>query len=277
MRMTRRTLLAATATLVPLYGAVRAEAVPLLPHRAIYDVSLASVGDASDIESLTGRWVFDFSGSACKGYTAESRLVMKFETSEGPRLLDRRVSSFEAADGKTFRFRSLSYADQQLEEEVEGTAEKTSDGIRVTYTKPESVDVTFTAPAVFPSAQVFEILGKAREGVRFYESAVFDGTEMADDATMVSVVVGRPKPLQHADVRALLGDIGDDDFLPVTMGYFEPESDQEGERVSDYDVTFNMHETGVQTDILIRYDEYSMAANLVEFSRNDVDKDCDRE
>jgi len=276
MRMTRQSLLAAVASLVTLCGAARADAPSLLPHRAVYDVSLASVSDTSDIEALTGRWVFDFSGSACKGYTAESRLVMKFETGEGPRLLDRRVSSFEAADGQTFKFKSQSYTDQELEEEVVGTAARNDDVIEVSYTKPENADVTFGTPAVFPSGQVFEILEKARAGIRFYESAVFDGTEMVDDATTVSVVIGKPKPLKQAATRTTLGEIGNDNFLPVTMAYFEPESDQEGERVSDYDVTFNMHESGVQTDILIRYEEYSMAADLVEFTKNDVDTDCSK-
>jgi len=61
------------------------------------------------------------------------------------------------------------------------------------------------------------------------------------------------------------------------MAYFEPDTDQEGERVSDYDVTFQMHETGVQTNIVIRYEEYSMAASLVEFTKNDVDQDCTKQ
>jgi len=277
MRVTRHSLLAATLSVVTLCGAVRAEALTLLPHRAVYDVSLASVSDTSDIEGLSGRWVFDFSGSACQGYTAESRLVMKFETSEGPRLLDRRVQSFETADGQSFKFKSQSYSDQELEEEVEGSAERAADGIQVAYTKPEKAEMTFGPGAMFPSGQVFEILENAREGLRFYESSVFDGTEFVDDATTVSVVIGKAKPLKAAETRTLLGDIGEDNFLPVTMAYFEPDTDQEGERVSDYDVTFQMHETGVQTNIVIRYEEYSMAASLVEFTKNDVDQDCTKQ
>lgn len=277
MRMTRHVLFIALISLPSLYGAERAEARPLVPHRAVYDLNLSAVSDTSDIESLTGRWVFDFKGSACEGYTAESRLVMRFETVDGPRLLDRRVTSFEAADGNTLKFESQSYADQELEEEVEGTAHRDAEGITVEYGKPDQAEVKF-GPAVFPTAQVFEVLKKAKAGVRFYESHVFDGTEMVDDATAVSVVLGKPKPLKGpAGKLDVLGPLADDDFLPVTMAYFEPGAAREGEHVSDYDVSFKMHESGVQSDLVIRYEEYSMAANLVELSLRDRDAACTKE
>lgn len=35
-----------------------AEARTLLPHRAVYDLALAEAEDTSDIDQLTGRWVF---------------------------------------------------------------------------------------------------------------------------------------------------------------------------------------------------------------------------
>lgn len=274
MRMTRHVVLMTIASLPLIYGAERADALPLAPHRAVYDLGLSAVSDTSDIESLTGRWVFDFKGSACEGYSAESRLVMRFETAMGPRLIDRRVSSFEAGDGSSLKFESQSYTDQELEEEVEGTARREQDGTVVDYSKPESAEVRFGA-AVFPTSQVFEVLENARAGVHFYESAVFDGTQLVDDATTVSVVIGKPRPLKSSDAQQeVLGDLAGQPFLPVTMAYFEPSAEREGEHVSDYDVSFKMHESGVQTDLVIRYDEYSMSANLVELSLGDVDQDC---
>lgn len=277
MGMTRHVVFITLLSLSPLYGVERAEAGPLVPHRAVYNLNLSTVSDTSDIEALTGRWVFDFKGSACEGYEAESRLVMRFETSTGPRLLDRRVTSFEAADGTTLKFKSQSYADQELEEEVEGTAHRHADGITIEYAKPEQAEVKFGS-AIFPTAQVFEMLEKAKAGVRFYESSVFDGTELTDDATAVSVVIGKPEPLKGiADRRNILGELANDNFMPVTMAYFDPDTEREGEHVSDYDVSFKMHENGVQSDLVIRYDEYSMAADLVELSLRKADAACKQE
>lgn len=272
MRMVRHGFGLVLLGVSALYGAERAAAAPLLPHRAVYDLKLVSVSDTSDIGALSGRWVFDFSGNACEGYTAESRLVMRFETADGSRLIDRRVSTFETGDGRSFKFKSESYADDELEQEVEGSATLGGDGVTVQYTKPEKVEVEFGA-AKFPTSQVIEMMDKVREGKRFYESAVFDGTEMVDDAVLVSVVVGRPKELT-GPARKVLGDLGKEKFLPVTMAYFEPGSEQEGEHISDYDVSFRMHENGVQTDIVIRYPDYSMAADLIEFSPGKIDTSC---
>src|SRR5690606_41665252 len=139
---------ATMASLPLMYGSERAAPLPLAPHRAGYDLGLSAVSDTSEIESLTGRWVFDFKGSACEGYSAESRLVMRFETAMGPRLIDRRVTSFEAGDGSSLKFESQSYTDQELEEEVEGTARREQDATIVDYSKPESAEVMFGA-AVF--------------------------------------------------------------------------------------------------------------------------------
>lgn len=274
MRMRRNLFFISLLSLPALYGAERAEAGTLAPHRAVYDLALASASDTSDIESLSGRWVFDFKGSACSGYTAESRLVMQFETSQGSRLIDRRTSSHEAADGSTLKFKTESFGDQELEEEVEGTARRDPDRVTVTYERPEQAEVSF-GPAIFPTAQVFQILDKAKAGIRFYETTVFDGTEMADDATVVSVVTGTARPLKSNEKRAgVLGEIDEDDFLPVTMAYFEAGAERAGEHVSDYDVSFKMHENGVQSNVLIRYPEYSMAANLVELTLEEPDADC---
>src|SRR5690554_3109867 len=102
----------ALSVLVPLLSATAAGgagAQTLAPHRAVYDLALADAGDDSDIMQLAGRWVFEFSGSACQGYTLNSRIVMRFEMSDGPSTIDQRVSSFEDAKGETFRFSTKSF------------------------------------------------------------------------------------------------------------------------------------------------------------------------
>src|SRR5690606_4762354 len=104
-------------------------------------------------------------------------------------------------------------------------------------------------------------------GIHFFETTVFDGTEMVDDATTVSVVAGTAKPLKLTEKQAgVLGSIARDNFLPVTMAYFKATDERTGEHVSDYDVSFRMHENGVQSNVLIRYPDYSMSADLIELT-----------
>ena len=45
----------------------RDDRLPLIPHRAIYDLALTSGTVSRTVESARGRIAFDFSGDACDG------------------------------------------------------------------------------------------------------------------------------------------------------------------------------------------------------------------
>ena len=250
-----------------------AAAQPLLPHRAVYDLALAEAGEETGIDALSGRWVFEFGGSACEGYTLNSRIVMRFAMTDGPRLLDQRVTSYEDAASERLRFVTRSFVDQELDTEVEGTARRTDEGTVVDYEQPEKKEVSFGS-ALFPTAQLKEMLTKAEEGVRFYESSIFDGTELVEKAHMVSVVLGEAEPVGADDPeRGVLGELAGDPFVPVTLAYFDGDT-EDGEETSDYIVSFKLHESGIQRDMRIRYPDYSMTATLVELSLHEQNEDC---
>ncbi|WP_163269850.1 cell envelope integrity EipB family protein [Chelativorans alearense] len=274
MRVPRASVLLLTSFLCAFAGAAAAQA--LLPHRAVYDLALSEADEEAQIEALTGRWVFEFSGSACEGYTLKSRIVMRFEMTEGSRLVDQRVTSFEDAAGETFRFVTKSFIDEQLDNEVKGTARRKDTGTVVEYEQPEKTERSF-ATVLFPTGQLRELLEKAKKGERFYESAIFDGTEFTDNAVMVSVVVGEPKPVDEGDTeRKALGPLARDTFLPVTAAYFDGEA-SDGEEVSEYNVSFKLHESGIQRDMMIRYADYSMTAKLADLTLFEPDEGCARE
>ncbi|WP_173932167.1 cell envelope integrity EipB family protein [Chelativorans sp. Marseille-P2723] len=260
--------------LLSLTASAAADARTLLPHRAVYDLALADTNDESDIQQLTGRWVFEFSGTSCEGYTLQSRIVMRFEMTEGTSVIDQRVMSFEDAEGDTFRFVTRSFIDQELENEVRGTARREPSGTLIEYQRPERKKVSL-APVLFPTAQLRELLDKAEAGERFYESAIFDGTEYAEAPVLVSVVVGQPAPVAESDPeKAVLGALASAEFRPVTAAYFDGKEAGEGEETSDYNVSFKLHESGIQRDMVIRYRDYSMTARLTNLALFEPDEEC---
>jgi hypothetical protein len=259
--------------MVPAGGAT---AQTLLPHRAVYDLALLETRDESDISGLTGRWVFEFSGSACEGYTLKSRIVMRFEMPDGPSIIDQQVTSFEDADSKTLRFVTKSFINQELDSEVRGTARREPSGTVVKYEQPEEAERSF-GPTVFPTAQLRELIGKAEANERFYQSAIFDGTEFTDKPVLVSVVVGAPKEVSEDDPeKSVLGELADDEYRSVTAAYFDGEN-TDGEETSNYNVSFKLHENGVQRDMTIRYTDYSMKAKLVDLAMFEPDESCEAE
>ena len=57
--------------------------VNLAPHIAIYDLKLTSSRGKRALESVRGRIVYDFSGSACDGYALNFRQVTELDSGEG--------------------------------------------------------------------------------------------------------------------------------------------------------------------------------------------------
>ncbi|WP_274424152.1 EipB family protein [Chelativorans sp. YIM 93263] len=273
----RRLALLSFASLVGTLTVTDAHVQTLQPHRAVYDLALAETSNTSDVDGLSGRWVYEFSGSACQGYTLSSRIVMRFDMVDGPRVVDQRVTSTEAPDGSSLRFRTSAFIDEVEESEVRGVARKEPSRTVVEYEEPEDVERSF-GPTLFPTEQLRELLRKADEGERFYQTAIFDGTEFTDKAVAMSVVIGRPKPVGQDDPeRNALDSLAADPFRPITAAYFNGEGSSDGEETSDYIVSFKLHESGIQRDMHIRYRDYAMTGTLAELSLLEMEEGCEAE
>ena len=72
----------------------------LVPHRAVYEMTLDTSRPASGISGVKGRMVFEFAGSGCDGYTMNMRLVTRVEGSTGRSIVtDLRSGGRPAAEG----------------------------------------------------------------------------------------------------------------------------------------------------------------------------------
>src|ERR1700726_5099974 len=77
-----------------------------LPHQALYELSLVKSRGSNAINSARGRILYNFSGSPCEGYTSEFRQVSELNSGEGKTTLsDLRSTSWEDAEGKSYRFK----------------------------------------------------------------------------------------------------------------------------------------------------------------------------
>ena len=98
------------------------------PHRAVYDLKLATARGNKPVESVRGRILYDFSGSACEGYALQFRQVSEIDTGEGSTLTsDLRATTWEDGAAKTFRFNSQNLHRREADDSVDGQAERTGD------------------------------------------------------------------------------------------------------------------------------------------------------
>src|SRR6201987_5805995 len=112
--------------------------IALVPHRAIYDLSLGTTRANAQLAGVRGRILYDFGGSACQGYTLKFRQVSELDSGEGKvSTSDLRSTTWEGADAKHFKFTSQNFLDQNLVDTVDGDAEHGSGSTAVKLAKPE--------------------------------------------------------------------------------------------------------------------------------------------
>jgi len=258
-----------------LLGSAPAFASPaLMPHRAVYDLTLDDASDRSGITSIAGRMVYQFDGSACDGYTVTFRFVTRIDTDEMSRLSDIQTSSYEDGEGGNFSFVSKSFVDEKPEKEVRGNARMDADGLDVKLEKPEKQAFELEKTK-FPTQHLIELIEKARTQETFYEATIYDASEDADRVMTTTTVIGKKTPPEAGDVeQKALGDLSDDAFWPVDMAYFDL-SQGNGDEVPSYRISFKLHEGGLTRDLLMDYGDFSIKGNLVELA--ELPKaDCDR-
>src|ERR1700716_3804799 len=158
--------------------AVAAASGAFLPHQALYELSLLKSRGSNSINSARGRILYNFSGSACEGYTSEFRQVSELDIGEGKvTLSDLRSNSWEDGAGKSYRFKIDARMNDSDSSPVDGIAERTGDHITVKLKQPEAKTFTLDGSTVFPTEQVHRIISAAQGGKSLLELAVYDGSD----------------------------------------------------------------------------------------------------
>ena len=119
LRMVSTLVIAAIVASAP---AVSGAAFELMPHRAIYDVSLASARSGSGIVTVTGEFLAEWS-EQCAGWTLDhrSRLDVTYAPGRAIRLISS-VATWESRDGLDYRFDVTNSANGRVTERIEGRA-----------------------------------------------------------------------------------------------------------------------------------------------------------
>jgi hypothetical protein len=265
LRVASATLVAAAAVFGGAWPtAALTPAGELTAHRAIYELKLANTRGKSAV-SARGRILYDFSGSACEGYKLEFRQVSELDNGEGKvTLSDLRSSTWEDATGKKYEFNSQNYLNERLIDAVDGRAERQSNGVGVTLTKPKDRKVDLDATIVFPTEHVRRIIDAAREGKSILEFPIYDGSESGEKVYNTLTVVGRViAPDERAPTDAAAGQqaLAGLNRWPVTVSYFDKAS-KGGEQVPVYSISFELYENGISRALVLDYNEFSISGEL---------------
>ncbi len=276
LKSARRMLAALVPALALGGGAAHAAAgTPFLAHQAMYDLSLLKSRGGASIDSASGRILYDFSGSVCEGYTSEFRQVSELDSGEGKTTLsDLRSTSWEAADGKSYRFKIETRMNNSDSADVDGVAERTGDHVTVKLKQPVAKTFTLNGSTVFPTEQIARIIAAAREGKSLLELTVYDGSDNGEKVYNTLTVIGKPIAADQATASPDPS-IGNDRMKgvtrwPVTVSYYDRDAKtNSGEQTPVYAMSFELFENGVSRRLVLDYNDFVIAGKLDKFEPRD--------
>jgi hypothetical protein len=257
-----------------------AQHVVLAPHRAIYEMTLAVARGGAGVTAVSGRMVYELTGSACEGYTQNMRFVTQMTNQKGAvTLTDLRSSSWEEGSGKRFRFNSSQFRDEKPTEATAGDAARANaaDGAKVELTKPVSKHLALPQRVYFPIQHSIALLDAANRGKRFFRADLYDGSEKGEKVYDTISVIGRVvaaggnRTLARVKQAERLDGIA---AWPVSIGYFEPNSDKT-DAVPVYELSFWFFENGVSRKLFIDYGEFAIQGELAQITFHEPNK-CDQ-
>ena len=253
-----------------------AATVPFLAHQAVYDLSLKKArGNAGGVNAVRGRILYRFAGSACEGYSTEFRQVSQLDSGENKTTLsDLRSTSWEDAEGKSYRFNIESRMNDGDPTQVDGIAERSDDGITVKLKQPVAKTFTIDKGVVFPTEQVKRIIEAAKEGKTILELAIYDGSDGGEKVYNTLTVIGQPIPGDRApappDASTGNGQLKSLTRWPVTVSYYDRSVKQDaGEQTPVYAMSFELYEDGVSRALVLDYNDFVIAGAMGEFNVRD--------
>jgi hypothetical protein len=248
---------------------------PFLAHQALYELSLVKSRGSNTINGARGRILYNFSGSACEGYTSEFRQVSELDSGEGKvTLSDLRSTSWEDGAGKSYRFKIDTRMNDAEASPVDGIAERAGDHINVKLKQPVTKTFTLDGATVFPTEQIQRIIAAAREGKSLLELTVYDGSDNGEKVYNTLSVIGQPisgdrtvaapDPSTSSDIMKSLT------RWPVTVSYYDHETKaKDGEQTPVYAMSFELYENGVSRALVLDYNDFVISGAMGKFDVKD--------
>ncbi len=250
--------------------------IVLAPHRAVYEMGLDQTRGGTGVTDMSGRMVYELTGSVCDGYTQNMRFVTRMSTQDGSTTVsDMRSSSWEDGVAKLFRFTSSQYKDAKLSESTQGDAARSDAGsdVVVDLTKPAKKEVKVKRGVYFPIQHSIALLAAAKKGDTVFQADLYDGSEKGEKYYATTAYIGRPQPKGYnkslpavaAASQPAAAKLDDLPSWPVSISYFDPAKEKQ-DGVPSYELAFLYFENGVSRRLFIDYGDFAIRGVLKELS-----------
>jgi hypothetical protein len=234
----------------------------LVPHKAVYALSLGDLRASSPVIDAGGRFEFEWT-DVCDGWSVSQKFRIALLYEDGNSVTyGWSLSSWESKDGTHYRFFIRRFDGSGQIEAVRGKADLGADGSgRAVFYEPEEREVVLPAGTLFPTQHTRHVLERAEAGEAPAWTLVFDGSGeeglMGVSAALSrSLPAGAPTQLSSRlleDVPSWRVDLA---FYGTDAANVEPDQEQ---RV-------RLFGNGVVDEMRLDYGEFVLDADLSDLS-----------
>ena len=238
-------------------GSATQAAIEIVPHRAYYTMSLATVKPSGGVADARGAMMLEWSES-CDGWENQQRIRLRVINNHNQEInLDTSFTSSEAKDGLLYRFSSRTKRNGTVEEDLRGRASLDGPGRGglAIFTRPVERRVTLPTGAMFPTAHTILIIDEARKGKKLISRVVFDGAT-EDGPFEVNALISGKSP---ADGVPVVEPAADQPFWRSRLAYFTLGT---GGSQPVWEIGVSFQENGVARGFLLDYGDFSIKASL---------------
>ena len=235
-------------------------AIDIAPHRAVYQMSLASAKSGSGLVSASGALAFEW-GDGCDGWTVEQRYKLTLVFSQAAEVeIVTNFATWESKDGLKYRFKVRKTRNGKAEADVAGEAHLAGAGLagKAAFTSPEKTVMDLPAGTIFPTEHTLVLLRQALADKTLVKRVVFDGAT-PDGAAEVNALIGRKLAAGQPGAEPLLARPG----WYMRMAYFNiDKAAAAGLGEPDYEIGMELQDNGIARGIKLDYADFSIKGTL---------------
>ncbi len=260
MKKRQRSVTAALVLLVggglATFAAVEpARAVDILPHQAVYDMKLGRTTSDSGVSSVQGTLMLTWE-DGCGEWLISQRLFLKISRDDVSFTTTSAFDTRESKDGLNFSYEDTTIREPGGPEYAQGSARLIAPGSEgsLVIEAPEAGQYILPEGAMFPTAQMVDVLVRAEAGERIMSHLVYDGT---DGATLFDVATVIADPSLEAVEDAAGGEVM---VWPMRFAYYEYNTT---DSLPQVEIGADVQANGIAREISFDYGNFMVESTLI--------------
>ncbi len=239
-------------------GAAQAQ---VIPHKAVYRLTLSSVAGSNAVSAASGRMVMNWT-DVCDGWATDLDLRVRLFAPEGEELrFGSAVSSWEAKDGRVLRFQVKDRSTYFPSSDRRGRAVLDQTGAGKAYfSEPKDLTIELPKGTLFPTAHSLAVLKAAKAGQHLLVAPIFDGSEEGPDS-LVQASAAIFGPFQDEEAR--IASLADVPYYKISLAFFLA---SDPEPLPAHEVSLRLYVNGVVDRQLFDYGDFVLAADIAELT-----------